>query len=327
MNLSHANTILRCPAYVRLCKQRKRQMSQAALDGIELHKEAQDYLQCGTKSTNPDVQMYIDYVKNYAFNGELLIEHRMTVPTIHPEARGVVDAAFYNDDTITVIDLKTGWTEVPAIDNYQLIAYAKGISDNFAPSAILMSLQIVQPKSRLSKIKTWTISKSELDLYIGKLRQAAYLSDLPNPPVKTGSHCINCDHKTVCPAISKTIDILGDIVETQFEECEDYDISMRIKQLKYLKKLAEKSLILEEEKAISMISAGRTVKGLKVDSIQGNMIWADKEAAFKTLKIFGQLNAEKSMITPKQAIAAGVPVSVVNKLSSFEDSKIRLKEM
>lgn len=326
MDLSQIGTILHCPAYVRLSKERKRQKCQAALDGIELHKEAQDCLLGLRTSDKPEVNQYVVFVNSFVSKGTRLIEHKLQVPAIHPEAGGVLDAGFYTKHSVDVIDYKTGWGEVEAIENYQLIAYAKGLIDNFAPETQMVGLYIIQPKSRKSFVKKWFITRGELEVYIKKLRKAAALSDDSNPPVKTGGHCINCDHKSICPAISKTLDILGDICETRFEDCEDYSIAMRIKQLKYLRKLAEKSLILEEEKAINDLNNGKSLPGLQLGRSKGQTTWRNQEEALKLLKVFGKLDESKSLITPKQAVAAGIPQSMVDKLSETSDGKTKLIE-
>lgn len=327
MNLSQIGTILYCPAYVRLSKERKRQKCQAALDGIDLHKEAQDCLLGLQTSNKPEVNQYVEFVNGYKFNGVRLIEHKLTVPSIHPEARGILDAGFYNSQSVCVIDYKTGWAEVEAVENYQLISYAKGLIDSYAPEATSIRLVIVQPKSRISVVKQWVVFRSELESYVNKLRKAAALSDEPNPPVKTGKHCINCDHKNICPAISKTLDILGDICETRFEDCEEYNVAMRIKQLKYLLKLAEKSLILEEEKAVNELSNGNEIPGLRLGVSKGQTTWKNHEEALRLLKVFGKLDPSKAIITPKQAIAAGIPQSMVDKLSETSGGKVKLMEI
>jgi len=124
------------------------------------------------------IEQYVEYVRGIA--GQRMVEVKsMYGPAIGLEdktAWGTADAVIIQpDDTIHVVDLKTGRGYVQAPGNTQLLLYAAGVIHSLQavgtePSRIV--LHIVQPAVH-AQPSTWELTPEEFAEEVGKLKASA----------------------------------------------------------------------------------------------------------------------------------------------------------
>lgn len=149
--------------------------------------------------------VYIEYIlqRHKDMGGELLIEKRVGAKEIHPELYGTADAVLINDDTLVVVDLKTGRYAVDVEDNPQLKIYALGVLETFGTAKHKkIETVIVQPTAwhRDGAIRSAHYDPAGLvDWAFGVLKPAALACFEPDPQPVAGDWCRFCPAKPVCP--------------------------------------------------------------------------------------------------------------------------------
>jgi hypothetical protein len=159
------------------------------------------------------VQVYVDYVRDRAAKGHMLIEQWVDLTQHYgTEAGGTLDAGVAASGELDVIDLKFGrGVRVYAERNAQLMSYALGaldLLDMFGPFTKI-NLTIVQP--RLDHIDVWSTTVEELRIFAkeaaGAVLAARFATE--GPPAEVGkylhpgeSQCRWCPGKAICPALA-----------------------------------------------------------------------------------------------------------------------------
>lgn len=133
---------------------------------------------------------------------EIMVETRISLDFIHPEAFGTFDSGIVEHfGTLHVFDYKYGKSMVSPTRNLQMIFYALALADKYRWNFKRVRMWIVQPRSRGYDGPTfWETSISELiKEYIPKFESAvARVEGLPEQYVE-GSWCHFCKAKNICP--------------------------------------------------------------------------------------------------------------------------------
>jgi hypothetical protein len=134
---------------------------------------------------------------------DVLVETRILLDFIHPEAFGTFDAAVVDHfGTLNVFDYKYGAGHaVSATENMQMAFYGVGLAHKYDWNFKRVRLWIIQPRIRGYDGPTfWELPTMELKTkWVDRFRRAVdRVEKEPNTYVE-GGHCHWCSGKKVCP--------------------------------------------------------------------------------------------------------------------------------
>lgn len=272
------------------------------------------------------VQVYIDNVREYSQDAELLVEQRVEFSEFVgvPESFGTSDAVILVGDEIQVHDLKYGkGVKVDAEHNEQLQLYALGAINEFGMLANFTTVRMVIHQPRLHHISEWSCTIDELyefgrsaQVCAGKVieivdTQIVGVEDL-NPGEK---QCRFCKAKATCPALARQVE------QTVGADFEDLEVTKtRVTLFKEDAEFIKPTIIASHLEAVDLIESwckavraeaerrlldGQDVPGFKlVEGRRGARKWASEteaEAALKTMRIKHEQMYEYSLISPTTA--------------------------
>jgi CRISPR/Cas system-associated exonuclease Cas4 (RecB family) len=174
--------LLKCSAELRLPQTHT--TSAAATEGTRLHDQAvKDYFK-GEKNTE-----YAKYILES--EGDQYIEVPVRAIRDNFVLTGTCDFFSYDGETLEVIDLKTGYSQVKPKDNKQLMGYVLGIIETFKIKPTKIYLTIHQGDEPLSH----ELTQDELKQFEKDLDNIN-----PESEIKAGDHCRFCPSFIHCPA-------------------------------------------------------------------------------------------------------------------------------
>lgn len=245
------------------------------------------------------VRKYTDAVLDGTYAEYIHVEEHVK---IFDNLEGTPDAFQFieGQGKLYVHDLKYGYQQIDAKDNYQLLLYAHGILQAYpegrAPQGI--TLTIHQP--RLDRIDSHTYTREEFEAKIANLRVAAEFTQAPNPGLVPGDHCAKyyCKARATCPALNKFV--LADLPD--MEEVKDDDIGAKLSKIPLIRSWCD---AVEQEAYRLAVKEGKPVRGFKVvQARNGNRKWRSEEEAESVMKSM-RLRADQmykfSLITPTKA--------------------------
>lgn len=273
-------------------------------------------------------QAFVDHVigiaQEHGALQDMLIEHRVFMPRIHPTANwGTLDVSFPLLDRdksgrvaggkIYVIDYKYGHREVKTRGNLQLIDYVEGILNEFqidghAEQFIEVVLQVVQPfcYRAADTVDEWRVPLTDLRPYFNQLEAKAH-EVFNNPTLTTGPHCRDCKAILVCSAARKAHYSLVDYVNAplEFDRMTGRDMAVERAILTAGAATLKARLEAIEEALAHSISKGETDSGLTLETSVGRLAWTVPTAqAIAFARQFGLDIAKADALTPTQAIAS-----------------------
>jgi hypothetical protein len=136
---------------------------------------------------------------------DLLIEARVSLEFIHPEAFGTLDYALVDHfGTLDIMDFKYGVHLVSPKENKQLIFYALGLAHKFNWNFARARLTIIQPRARgYDGPLIWETSILDLKSYVPHYRKVIERAETETTTYKEGNHCFFCKGKVRCPLKTK----------------------------------------------------------------------------------------------------------------------------
>lgn len=165
--------------------------------GTALHALAADYLRGAAVEVPPEIRVYCDYAMSriQQRRATVWIEQPMSLDA---QIFGTPDLVIAAGDTLEVVDLKTGFQEVNAAGNTQLMCYAEAALRTYPSMAKRIKtirLTIVQ-----QSIATATLSRAALRSQIAAILAAADRASCDDAPRIVGSHCQYCPGALICDA-------------------------------------------------------------------------------------------------------------------------------
>ena len=221
-------------------------------------------------------------------------------------------------------DFKTGMKAVEVFENWQLLAYAIGALDFLKREKVnKINLTIVQPNAFHvdGVVRTWSLSLYELYKYTQILAANAKACLTEMAPVTTGTHCQYCEARHDCAASIGDSMRLFEIAKSPLPlkmnssaQATQLEITKRaIEQLKYV----ESGL---EEQLKNQLKKGEKVQGYLLDNVFSRQKWLNPAENIIELGIqHGVQLSKPAVLTPSQALRAGLPDDVV-KENSFRES-------
>jgi hypothetical protein len=241
------------------------------------------------------------------------IEKKVTMERrIHPQSFGTPDFyAWLTPKRLLIADYKFGRRAVDAARNRQLIDYFAGICPP-DDSGIEVIFSIIQPRSFHidGPIRRWVTAADELRAEVNQSAHSCNLALRPEPPFAVGPECRDCRARHACPKLqAAAIEACEMATYTPPVNLTPQAIAREYRTLSRYSGLLKARLSGLEEQALALVASGAPLPGLRVERGRGVLRW--KAAADQVLAIGAMLGINIAKppepITPKQAIAAGVP--------------------
>lgn len=314
---------LNCPAhYQRSAAMPERPTNAAAEEGTMLHGFVQEVLEVPQSSpedydwwTTLDadqrriVTTHVDFVRQLAVGGTLMVEHRSSSPHLHPEWFGTADAVILKPPLLTIADLKCGRVAVEVEDdagdiNAQLASYAISVLANL-PAAVIakikrVELVIVQPRS--GGVKRRIVTIPELMAMRDRLLEAARLADSADPPAAAGKWCKFCPAAPTCPTLRAHVQETAKL-DFALDNAEPADLSIReLNETLHAVAIAEDWIASVKQYAEQILSAGGDIEGeWELTPKRAVRKWKDERVAKQRLLSEGIDPIEERVISPAKA--------------------------
>ncbi len=215
--------IMGCPGSVQLSEGMKSKENASSREGTHAHEVLEAFLKTtlvgAYKATTSEIQPILQSAPRYMLDhvrpiaqfisdlasqedAELLVETRVYLDFIHPEAFGTFDSAILDYfGTLHVFDFKYGKYAVSPKENYQMIFYALGLAHLHHWNFKRVRVWIAQPRAKNYRGPVfWEISMAELKSYIPVFKEAIRRAiEEPNVFVEDPKWCYFCVAKTKCP--------------------------------------------------------------------------------------------------------------------------------
>lgn len=265
------------------------------------------------------------------------IEQKFNITSIHPNCFGTPDCWMWEVGHLYIWDYKFGHTPVEAFENWQLISYAAALIQHLKINGnmdqhTLVTMRIVQPRSftESGRIKEWTIKACDLRGYFNQLQAAEYKALEPNAPCHVSSQCSHCPARAICPTLQQAALTAIDISKSNTPwELDSPSISAELRFINHAMERLEARQTGLEEQIIARLGKGERIPHFSLGTKSSKQVWnisvaeAEKFAELYNANIFKPLE----LITPKQAITAGIPKKQVDKKSKIVTGKIQLIEV
>jgi hypothetical protein len=265
------------------------------------------------------VQVYIDNVREYAIDADLMVEQRLEFSEYVgvPKSFGTSDAVIIKGDEIQVHDLKGGrGVKVDADHNEQLMLYALGALSQFGMVADFKTVRMVIHQPRLYHLSEWAISVDELlefaEFAKGRASKVIAIVDANTLDLNPGEkQCRFCRAKADCPALSEQIEeTIGKDFGYMTSSEADIDIMVEDDSTPLSDKMSAVDLIEGWCNAVRaeverQLFDGKLVSGYKlVEGRKGDRKWANEVEAEQALKDFSLKDEEMynfKLISPANA--------------------------
>lgn len=269
----------------------------------------------------------------------LRVEQSVHIPRIHPDCWGTPDADVFDSSrgVLHVWDYKYGWGIVEEYENWQGICYAIGALDrilncgnpNISDLYITVKIHIVQPRPyhKDGKIRTWSIPATDLRNYANILHHSAAKALEEHTETISGPHCRYCSARHVCEAAQKSSYTAIDMIaQNKPHELDNVSLGATITALRRAKEMAEWQLAAYESQALTNIRRGILIPGYGAESGQGRQVWNRPKPEVIALGDMYEINLRKpeDVITPKQAMDAGIDETVINAYSEIPKTGLKL---
>ncbi len=316
---SSATRWMTCPGSVALTKDMLDTSSKYADEGTDAHELAALCLETNTDAvaylgrvlteghTVDDdmarhVQSYVQYVRDLAEGGALLVEQRLPIGNLTGEkdAHGTTDALITHPDELTVADLKYGMGEpVQADNNPQLQIYALAALRQYELAYDFKTVRMVIHQPRLGAVSEWVQTVEELEAFAVRVAESAQYTEDPDAPlVPSTKGCRWCEAKATCPALRAEVDALFEVVP---EAAPEDTLATAMSKVDLVDAWS-KAVRAETERRLL---AGEPVNGFKlVQGRRGARAWGDKtdaEALLKKLRLKVDEMYDLSLISPTKA--------------------------
>jgi hypothetical protein len=267
--------------------------------------------------------------------GRLYIEELLQIPSVNEECYGTPDAWLFNPDgyQITIWDYKHGFGLVEAKDNWQCICYAAGIMDALGINGaqdqhLIINIRIIQPRGYHAEgpIRSWRISGSDLRAYINILASNALEALGPGAKCRPGTHCRYCPARHACSALQQaTMGALDYLAAPMPHELDPASRSLEYTMLLEAQELIKYRITGLEEIIKNKIKEGEPTPGYSLEVSQGREQWINDPATVIELgKAFGVDLSKPGVLTPNQAIKAGMDKATVKYIVARENKGTKL---
>ena len=265
-------------------------------------------------------------------------EQPVMIDRIHAACWGTPDAWRYDPEarTLVVGDYKYGHRYVDPFENRQLTAYATGIMSHLGVSPgddeTRVEFVIVQPRAfhRGGPVQRWSTTAFGLQPIVKRLREAADAALGPNPPTRTGAHCLDCEARHICGTLRAAVGHVADY--SGAADPVELDADGAAVELRILDEAAARLEARRTGLAVQVEAAlrnGQNVPGWRLEPGRAKLDWlpdtsVDEVAALGSV-LGVNLLKPPALVTPTQAKKAGVPEAIVGQYADRLPAALKLK--
>lgn len=311
-------------------------------EGREAHDYAAQWIKTGEPHFTMDekmrrhLQVYIDDIRS--FNPSyILAESKISLKDGPIDMYGYLDCttSFETEQyhLVRIWDLKWGFFPIAAYENWQLLLYAIALEKQYTGTKqLFFDLRIVQPRAFGKNIvDSWLISAEQLEQYKTKVYDAATKAQLPKPPIVAGSWCFFCKAFLDCPSAEKVTALSIDFSETaeKFPATAE-EVGRKLMLLQRAEVAIKRARQAMESHAEGFVIKGRPIPGYCMEPGKGKRMWrAGTEEQIKSIAAHLKKEVVKpqELITPTQAINAGIPEELVRAYSEYVVGAPKLKKI
>lgn len=343
---SSAARWVQCPGSVLMCEAFPDDLSdpEASEEGARAHELAASMVNgvvvtCDDDEMFESAETYRDAVhgvlSTWSEPFEMHVEERVYAPQIHSDNWGTPDCWLFNKARmrLDVFDFKYGHGIVEVFENWQLLNYAIAIVEQLqlgsASSLLSVNLHIVQPRAyhRDGQVRSWSLSGEALRVtYAKRLSAASSAAAQPDAPCVSGPECRYCPARHACPTLIAVgygaIDLSGMSLPMDMSPAVMGILLRQVKDGIDRLKAMETGL---EQQAMAMIKSGTRIAGWHAEAGSGREKW---RVSYDEVVMLGSLMgidvAKPGLITPKQAVAAGLPRELVSAYTETPAGAVKL---
>lgn len=260
------------------------------------------------------------------------------------------------EQVLRLPDYKYGFGIVEVFENWQLIPYASGLMDTLGlvDSEVTIEFKIVQPRAhhKDGPVRTWRVTGDKIRHLVTKAYNAAVRAwppadiDIAPPRATSGPHCLHCPARIHCrtfqATISNVLTLTGAMDRVAMDAAAVGTQLALVQDALELLKAQETSLAAQAE---NFLRGGENrppqpVPHFAMESGTSRLQWLESVTADEVLAIGmianpdkpidlakppGALNSRSGpLVTPTQAIKAGVDAAVINQYASRTPTGMKL---
>jgi len=256
------------------------------------------------------------------------IETTLDLSMIHQGMTGRPDYFHIDIDngTVYIFEYKYGFKNVETYENWQLIEYAYGIFQHIEPPCFNVVFVVVQPRISNS-VKEWRISLLELYTYFQTMTQKEKQSLEPNAPCIPNPECMYCSARFNCAALQAFSLPLIDYARSNIvNNLTPEALSNELQFLREARDLLDARITGLEEEATYLIKSGKRVPSFILQESRGSLNWSRSVEEIIALGELLEIDLKKpqEVITPKQAIKAGLDDKLISLYAQYKPGNLKL---
>lgn len=229
------------------------------------------------------------------------------------------------DQTLYIDDFKYGWRLVEPEDNWTLIAHAVGycLTRQITPARIVMTIHQPRPYHPEGKSRSWEITYSDL---LDRYAHIKMTLENPSDKLITGlGWCGKCHALATCPAARKANMNAIDASEQAFsDDLDNGALAHELNTLRNAQSALNNRLDALEEMAKFRLKSGQIVDGYAVEIQLSNTDWKSGIDVAMMQMLTGKNLARPKLMTPGQAIKAGISEDVIKPLTERRPTGVKL---
>lgn len=266
------------------------------------------------------VTPYLDAIKG---RGE--VECVTSYGDQHFQINGRADWVGYTNHTLYVSDFKYGWGIIEPQDNWTLISHAVGWifkNPNLSVEEITFAIFQPRPHHPLGKIRNHTITFEEL-WQKWQILHNALLN--PTNTLQTSGHCKRCPALASCPAALQAGMNAIDVSEIAYvADVDNEALSAILSNIEVAIKHLENSKKAYGEMALHRIKAGQIIRNYGIERELTNKQWKEGITVETAQLLTGKNIAKNQLMTPAQALKAGVSQEAIDALTERREKGVKL---
>ena len=265
-----------------------------------------------------------DYMVKCAIMGgeHFILREYVQCPSIHSEVNGMVDFALYDESHrwIGIWLLHNGHRPMEARENNRLLCYLSGLMDRFnidgkADQTLNVMFRIVQPNcySVQQQTDVWTFAASDARGLINRITESANRSMSGVQACRSGSYCTTCPQRFNCAAaIESALTVYEASMQPYLKELSSQELSIRYELIKRVHEQSESLKTAYKQQIESLLRSGVAIPGQRLEPKFGKLDWKENPDFVASVgDMYGKDIRKPGLMTPLQAIKAGIPEEIV----------------
>lgn len=275
---------------------------------------------------NDMIEHVTDYVTRIKGKGDVEVVTNYSAQNGDWEIRGRADHIYFDGTTLFVDDFKYGWGIVEPFENWTLISHAVGwLMNNPQSNVQHITMTIFQPRPYHADgtIRSWPIPYENFAREYGdKIFQTMHH---PTDQLNTSGHCYKCPAMVNCPAYRRAALNAIDVSELAYKDAIDNDVlSESLDNYKRAIDILNQGYKAYSELALDRVKKGQIVNNYGTENELTNRNWKPFVTPDLATIMTGKDLTKKQLITPAQAIKAGVPEETVTALCERHNKGVKL---